>query len=46
MNDEDRNLIWLLVMTLTGVYILLLPMPLTLIAMGLSVACAVKAIKR
>lgn len=44
MNNNDRKLIWLLIMTLTGVYVLLMPIPLAVLAMGLSVVAGIKAL--
>lgn len=46
MSSEDRRLIWTLVMTLTGVYILILPTALAVAAMAFSAYAAHRAMNR
>jgi hypothetical protein len=46
MNPEDRRLIWALIMTLTGVYILILPTVPAMAAMAFSAYVAHRAMNR
>jgi hypothetical protein len=45
MTQEDRRLIWTLIMTLSGVYVLLLPPLFAALAVGFSAYAAYRAME-
>lgn len=46
MSNEDRKLIWLLIMVLGGIYVLLLPTPFAVLAMIGSTYAGLRATSR